>query len=617
VSFFFIHEHDREEVAQEIIRDHRITIQRLTWLSLIEPENTSISQLRMGFGNNLKLVVNDGLLSPLEGDSFRLPSQIDDVIRREYNSIAQLWPDYIGQLEIVLAQQINNPERTESWLGLQSLERQIVKKIDLVANAYDNYIIEQHAIIEFLLIGFILFTIPLVIIGIYVIVNKIVRPINLLNQSATQIKNGDLVQPVKAIWEDEIGQWSHSMEAMRIEIAANNQFLEEKIAERTHELTVATKFSQEISRKMNEDKIIESAINQAKNMLSVKEVSICLLSEDDKCLQMIANGSGLLSNKQPEQPLIEEFGVIHSNKTQIINTVDSRCKFLQADQDGTYLSSMLQVGDKIIGEMCVQRDKGQPFDENEKQAFSLLTNSAGIAIFNSRLVEIGKDQAKQTARMAERQQIAAELHDDLAQNLGVSKMQVGQIINSLIEKNDHENIEALEKLKSNLDIANEQVRQVINGLSTNQKNNLPGLKEEIDAAVADFQDRCDVPVTLMASESSWENTSLLIQRQLLLILRESLVNISRHANAETVRINIYRDQDHLVLNVKDDGEGFNLDQTGDGKHFGLKIMHARAERSGGSLIIHSDPGFGTSLTATFPLESVLMDRHQTGKGNYE
>lgn len=612
-SYFYIQDHDAEEITQDFIHDHRITIQRLTWLSLVEPDNPSIPQLRIDFKNNLNLMVNQ-VINHVEGDSFRLPNKVDDVIRREYNSITQLWPDYVSQLEIVQAQPVNSPERTESWLVLQGLERQIVNGIDLVANAYDNFIFEQHKEIELLLILFILVAIPLVIIGIYVIGNKIIKPIELLNQSANRIKKGDLVQPVIAMWEDEIGQLAHSMDAMRIEIAANKQFLEEKIAERTHELTVATKFSQEISHKMNEEEIIKSAIKQAKKMLHVNEVSFCLLSEDDKCLQLIANGSGLLSSKKPKQPLINEFAITHSNKTQITNIADSRCKFLKADQNGIYLSSTLQVGEKVIGEMCVQRDIGLPFDENEIQAFSLLTNSAAIAIYNNHLVEIGKDQAKQSARLTERQHIAAELHDDLAQNLGVSKMQVGQIIKSLSEKNGHENIEALEKLKKNLDIATEQVRQVISGLSTNQKDKLLGLKDEIDAAIADFQELCDIPVFLKANESSWENATLLIQRQLLLILRESLVNIRRHANAKTVQINIFRDQYHLVLNIKDDGEGINLNQAVNGEHFGLKIMHARAERSGGSLIIHSEPGDGTSLTATFPLESVLMDRHETGEG---
>ena len=176
------------------------------------------------------------------------------------------------------------------------------------------------------------------------------------------------------------------------------------------------------------------------------------------------------------------------------------------------------------------------------------------------------------------------------------------------EKNDHENIDALDKLKKNLDVANEQVRRVISGLSTNSKTKLLGFKEEIESIVADFQALCDIPVALYVSESSGEHASSLIQRQLILILREALVNIRRHANAKTVEIKVFREQYHLILNVKDDGEGFNLNQLGNDGHFGLKIMLARAERSGGKLNIHSKPGDGTALKAILPLELASMDR---------
>ena len=153
-----------------------------------------------------------------------------------------------------------------------------------------------------------------------------------------------------------------------------------------------------------------------------------------------------------------------------------------------------------------------------------------------------------------------------------------------------------------MDIANEQVREVISGLSTTHKNKLLSIREGIEAAIADFQILCDIPVTLEVSDPSWENVSLLMQRQLLLIVKESLVNIRRHANAKTVRINIFRNDEHLVLEVNDDGKGFKPDESDSGKHFGLKVMQARAERSGGKLIVSSEPAAGTSVKARFPLE---------------
>lgn len=89
----------------------------------------------------------------------------------------------------------------------------------------------------------------------------------------------------------------------------------------------------------------------------------------------------------------------------------------------------------------------------------------------------------------------------------------------------------------------------------------------------------------------------------MLIIREALANIRRHAQARQVRVSVTRDPflREASVAISDDGAGFDVDGVNGESHLGLKIMQARAERSGGRLSINSTPGVGTNVVAYFPL----------------
>lgn len=613
VTFLYIQDHAADEMTEKIIREHRLSIQRLTWLALVDPQNPSIPVYWENIENNLTSVPSTGTLIPLEGESHKLPAPTDIQVRQHYQSIAQLWPAYRVQLEKAL----NNPEVSSAdeaiWIALQSQSRQLINGFDTASEVYEQHTNYQHTRLRLLQVGFILFTVPLLIAGIYIIGYRIVRPLNYLNQSAQQIRKGNLHQPVTVIRKDEIGQLANSMETMRAQISANQHNLEASIAERTHELTIAARFSQEIAHELDAEQIIKSVTIQAQKLLRAKKVSLCLVTPNGKCIQMVARGSELLAGERPQQPLINELVFADEDQTLVTDIANSQCEFLKSDSADQCLSSSLQVGEKIIGALCVVRDQKSIFDENERRAFSLLANSAAIALLNSRLIKKDKQQAREAAILAERQRLASELHDDLAQNLGVSQMQVNQILTSLSINGPSDSSKDLEIVQANLQVAHEMVRMAISGLSTSKDDGDLGLQEDINSCIADFQKITGTPVELQASGTPWEKASSIVQRQVVQILREALVNIRRHARADTVRINITKVADHLELQIIDDGQGFNPDLASGDQHFGLEIMHARAERSGGNLEIISSPGSGTEIKAIFPLGEISEKNLEIGE----
>jgi two-component system nitrate/nitrite sensor histidine kinase NarX len=96
--------------------------------------------------------------------------------------------------------------------------------------------------------------------------------------------------------------------------------------------------------------------------------------------------------------------------------------------------------------------------------------------------------------------------------------------------------------------------------------------------------------------------------QLLRIAQEAMTNVRRHAMASEVKVKLDNTHEAVVMTVKDDGQGFDLqeiEKSPPGYH-GLSIIKERAEGLGGSLNIATAPGEGTEITVTLPIEKVRL-----------
>jgi signal transduction histidine kinase len=92
---------------------------------------------------------------------------------------------------------------------------------------------------------------------------------------------------------------------------------------------------------------------------------------------------------------------------------------------------------------------------------------------------------------------------------------------------------------------------------------------------------------------------------LLRAVQEALANVRKHAQAGRVRVTLSYMGDVVVLDVQDDGRGFDPGQAGAGGGFGLAGMRERVEQLGGTLLIESGPGGGTTLVVEIPVAGEL------------
>lgn len=202
-------------------------------------------------------------------------------------------------------------------------------------------------------------------------------------------------------------------------------------------------------------------------------------------------------------------------------------------------------------------------------------------------------------REEERAHIAREIHDELGQYLTALRMDAALLEITFGQDNPRlaERAEAMKKL---IDQTIKVVRSVASNLRPGALD--LGLASAAEWLVAQFRERTGVPCLLHMPEEDLELDDARATGAFR-ILQESLTNIARYAQARRVDIRIQREGHDLVLEVRDDGVGFDPAQVREKKTYGLMGIRERAIMFGGSARFDSRPGHGTSLLVHIPLEN--------------
>lgn len=222
----------------------------------------------------------------------------------------------------------------------------------------------------------------------------------------------------------------------------------------------------------------------------------------------------------------------------------------------------------------------------------------GLLQSNAKLRELSEHL--ESVREAERTRIAREIHDELAGTLTGIKMDLssvrdldGQLPSELREK--------LARSVELVDGAVQTTRRIINDLRPSLLDNL-GVWAAIDWLVAglgkDTNIKCEIEIEESVAQTELPSA---MSTALFRIVQESLNNIRRHAAATTIRVRVYRNAPHVVVEIADNGRGFSEADLAKVGHWGVMGMHERALSHGGEVQITSEPGRGTTVQIVMPL----------------
>ncbi len=232
----------------------------------------------------------------------------------------------------------------------------------------------------------------------------------------------------------------------------------------------------------------------------------------------------------------------------------------------------------------------------------LLTSSVAFGWLMFRLLGRAHDAVVEAERAAgaliERDRIAREMHDSLAQVLGVAHLRLRAVqARPTIAQDErcHADIDDLANLCRD---AHRDVREAIVGLKDAHHPERT-LLEHLEGFVATFSRTSGIPTTLYADVDADLGLSEAAQVQVIRVVQEALTNARKHAGASAASVRVSARSTHTEFVVEDDGAGF--DPTGPRQQgFGLCTMRERTESVGGSLHIESAPGRGTRVVVRLP-----------------
>jgi len=200
------------------------------------------------------------------------------------------------------------------------------------------------------------------------------------------------------------------------------------------------------------------------------------------------------------------------------------------------------------------------------------------------------------AVIQERIRLAREIHDGLAQTLAYLKMQVSQMQNYLTGGNVQRLSQSLDQNHQVLSQAYLDVRQAIDNLRQSPEISFPDWLIQASQA---FESACacqvETDLRLPASPIAPE-----IQAQLMRVIQEALNNARKHAQASRVRLAIYEWQGELILEVADNGRGFNPEDVPEDTRHGMRGMRERADFIGADFQVISQPNQGTTIRLRLP-----------------
>jgi len=204
----------------------------------------------------------------------------------------------------------------------------------------------------------------------------------------------------------------------------------------------------------------------------------------------------------------------------------------------------------------------------------------------------------QTILEEERTRISREIHDELGQQLTILKMELAWLKKQLPreEKLLRQRTQSMAKL---VDATIRDIRRISTEMRPVVLDDL-GLTAAMEWQVEEFKNRTGLQCQFTARP---EEITLDRDRSTTVfrIFQETLTNIVRHAHADKIQVRLEKVEDHLCLEVRDNGRGITEGQIANSKSLGLLGIRERALLWGGTVQIHGTPGKGTTLSVRIPL----------------
>lgn len=350
------------------------------------------------------------------------------------------------------------------------------------------------------------------------------------------------------------------------------------------------------------EEILNKTLGLVMNYMKVEAGEIFLLEEDKVTLRMVLHrgqaaeafwtrnifniGDGYIGKvAQARQPLISKN---LSRETDFLREAVVKAGFQQI------VCIPLISGENLMGVMSVTTRSTAPFDERSVQMLTAVGAWAGLAIENARL----HANARRLAVLEERNRIGMDLHDGIIQSIyGVGLALEG--VQLTLSEDPQTAKEQITRAIDGLNQAIRDIRAYILDLRPRQLGS-EGLLNGVKRLITEYRANTFSDVHFTAPDSDMKELTQSQALALFHICQEALANAAKHAKAKNVQVSIWTTEDRALMEIRDDGKGFNIDQKHTFIGHGLANMQTRARSSGGDIDISSVVGEGTTILVWVP-----------------
>lgn len=387
---------------------------------------------------------------------------------------------------------------------------------------------------------------------------------------------------------------------------AKKQF-EKHVVQRTQDVELLLKAAQTIASKLELKPLLRTILEQLKAIVDYSGAAIYSIQHDQ--LILLDHQQPFLSAQVEQLVLLFEQNSIYKQVLQqreavIVDDLHTYPLFVYTYKEGqgkqvdtlwkklrSWMAVPLLIDDHVIGMLSLNHHRPNFYTPQHASLAIALANQAAIALKNAQRYE----QAQAQAVFQERQRLARELHDSISQQFyGISLN--AQSAREALETDPAEALASLEQVIQHTHAGFAEMRALLCELRPEflqTEGLITALTREV--AVLRTSHQLNVEISLATEPNITLESKYAIYR----IAQEALHNVVKHARACNVMLRFAVEEEQLVLEVHDNGRGFDPSGTFPG-HLGLLSMCERVNELGGILTVTSAPGQGTSLYVRIP-----------------
>ncbi len=431
----------------------------------------------------------------------------------------------------------------------------------------------------------------------------VIRPISALADGLSEVGAGNLDVRVQVDSRDELGDLAAAFDTMRQQLKASRVETER----RNQALSILNELALTASQTLNLQEVLDLALDTVVDRLGMHAGLIYLYDPETQSYPMRASRGAtpeqcaaitLRRQQLLDRDIVQE--VTTAAKVLFVPRMadDPRHEGIWSHQDRrSYVNVPLKSRGAVIGSMGLISRVDQVLSEREAEVLEAVGHATGIAIDNAQLYE----RVRHVAALEERDRLAREMHDNLAQSLGYLHLKAAMTECLLDSERLDDGRKSLAEIKALAMTTYRDVREAIFNLRTAALGGVEFLTR-LQQYLEEYRAHYGVQAELLVQSGGLAGLPEQMGVQITRIVQEALTNVRRHAGTDRARVRVTHEQGQLEISIEDDGRGFDPAQVlAEGRQsFGLQVMRERATDIGGEVTVESKPGAGTRVRVRVP-----------------